>query len=166
MSEEENKAMNEDEIKFRADLLILNSEFPTYRKTEAMEELLKINNKQQKEIKELSEKLTEKICKGVEEEILEEYRQTIISKDKEIEELKKENIELSNQITDGYWENDRLKNEIEERETRLQEEINENCRLKTELYGNRINKDKIRKIIYGNYEDLEIILLIKELLEE
>ena len=27
-------------------------------------------------------------------------------------------------------------------------------------------KDKIRKIIYGNYEDLEIILLIKELLEE
>ena len=38
------------EIKFRAYLLILNSEFPTHRKTEAMEELLKIYKKQQEEI--------------------------------------------------------------------------------------------------------------------
>lgn len=49
---------------------------------------LNLIEKQSKEIEELSDKLTEKICKGVEEEILEEYRQTIISKDKEIEELK------------------------------------------------------------------------------
>lgn len=36
------------------------------------------------------------------------------------------------------------KEEIEECETRLQEEINENCKLKYELYGNSINKAKIR----------------------
>ena len=37
--------------------------------------------------------------------------------------------------------------EIEEKDTRLQEEINENCKLKTELYGNSIHKDKIREKI-------------------
>ena len=37
---------------------------------------------------------------------------------------------------------------------------------KEQLLEDSISKDKIRKIIYGNYEDLEIILLIKELLEE
>ncbi len=38
----------------------------------------------------------------------------------------------------------KLQEEIEERETRLQEEINENCKLKYELYGNSISKDEIR----------------------
>ena len=33
---------------------------------------------------------------------------------------------------------------LEEREARLQEEINEVCKLKTDLYGNSISKDKIR----------------------
>ena len=51
--EEKEKALSETEIRFRADLLILNSEFPTHRKTEAMEELLEIYNKQSKEIEEL-----------------------------------------------------------------------------------------------------------------
>ena len=54
------------------------------------------------------------------------------------------------------------------------EERNEYHRLKTREYRKRlkqkekdyISKDKIREIIYGNYEDLEIILMIKELLEE
>lgn len=53
MTEEEKNAMNENEIKFRAYLLILNSEFSIHRKTEAMKELLKIYNNQQKEIEEL-----------------------------------------------------------------------------------------------------------------
>ena len=52
--EEKEEAWSETEIRFRADLLILNSEFPTHRKTEAMEELLEIYNKQSKEIEELN----------------------------------------------------------------------------------------------------------------
>lgn len=57
--------------------------------------VLNLIEKQSKKIEELSDKLTEKICKGVEEEILEEYRQTIISKDKEIEGLKEDNKKKS-----------------------------------------------------------------------
>lgn len=53
MSEEEPTEL--EEVKFRGYLIILNSEFPTHRKTEAMEELLKIYNKQQQEIKELKD---------------------------------------------------------------------------------------------------------------
>ena len=56
---------------------------------EAIETLLTAYEKEKEKNKELSNKLTEKICKGVEEEILEEYRQIIIDKDKIIEELKK-----------------------------------------------------------------------------
>lgn len=52
--------MSEEEIKFRAYLLILNSEFPKYRKTEAMEELLKIYNKLQQGYEELEKQLIEK----------------------------------------------------------------------------------------------------------
>ena len=55
----------------------------------AIETLLTAYEKEKEKNKELSDKLTEKICKGVEEEILEEYRQIIIDKDKLIEELKK-----------------------------------------------------------------------------
>lgn len=63
-----------------------------------IEILLNLIEKQSKEIEELSDKLTEKICKGVEEEILEEYRQTIISKDKEIEELKEDKYGLEEEV--------------------------------------------------------------------
>jgi hypothetical protein len=75
--------------------------------------------KQSKEIEELSDKLTEKICKGVEEEILEEYRQTIISKNKEIEELKDKNkfyntaYNLGKTYSNKKWE-DKIKVKIEE----------------------------------------------------
>ena len=99
--------------------------------------------KQQKEIKELSEKLTEKICKGVEEEILEEYRQTIISKDKEIEELKKDN--------EHQWE--------------------QRCKMAIELDNNVVSKDKIKEIVnrYATKEieyGIDFYREIKELLEE
>ena len=68
--------------------------------------------------------------------------------------------------------------EIEERNIRLQEEINENCKLKTELYGNSISKDKIREKIKGLENIIEwekptyketldyTIDILKELLEE
>lgn len=56
---------------------------------EAIGGLLELYKKQQKEIKELSEKVTENICKGVEEEVLEEYRQTIEKQQKEIKALNK-----------------------------------------------------------------------------
>lgn len=34
-----------------------------------------------------------------------------------------------------------------------------------ELYKNSISKDKLKEIIYGDYEDLEIILKIKQLID-
>lgn len=61
----------------------------TRKLKQAIETLLTAYEKEKEKNKELSDKLTEKICKGVEEEILEEYRQIIIDKDKLIEELKK-----------------------------------------------------------------------------
>lgn len=60
---------------------------------------------------------------------------------------------------------EKLQKEIEERETRLQEEINENCKLKTELYGNSISKDKIRELREIDNIDL-IQFKIKKLLKE
>ena len=57
---------------------------------EAIINIIVLYRQEKEKNKELSDKLTEKICKDVEEEILEEYRQTIISKDKEIEELKEQ----------------------------------------------------------------------------
>ena len=62
--EEKEEALSETEIRFRADLLILNSEFPTHRKTEAMEELLEIYNKQSKEIEESEQKERNAYIKG------------------------------------------------------------------------------------------------------
>ena len=53
-------------------------------------------------------------------------------------------------------------NRLEEVEDRKVQVEVDNIEEKRDKYW----KDKIRKIIYGNYEDLEIILLIKELLEE
>lgn len=69
------------------------------------------------------------------------------------------------------------KEKNKERKERLQEEINENCILKTKLYGESISKDKIREKIkyYKDYEGLElyekfnygeIVQVLKELLEE
>lgn len=93
LSEQEKKAMNEDEIKFRAYLLILNSEFPTHRKTEAMEELLKINNKQQKELEEL---------KKDKKALVDNYNKVLgsfISKD----EIKEKIEEIEKEGTKQYW---------------------------------------------------------------
>ena len=72
---------------------------------------------------------------------------------KEIEELKKENIELSNQITDGYWENDRLKNEIEQLNEIKQQICNEELITQDYVQENFIKKDKIKEIL-GIEEDM------------
>ena len=77
--EEKEEALSETEIRFRADLLILNSEFPTHRKTEAMEELLEIYNKQSKEIEELKEKT--KKCEYY-EMVADELYKNSVSEDK------------------------------------------------------------------------------------
>jgi hypothetical protein len=65
---------------------------------------------------------------------------------------------------------DKLKDKNKTLESLLQGNLYEMYLYYKELAGkyqaNCISKDKIREIIYGNYEDLEIILLIKELLEE
>lgn len=88
MSEEEKEAMNENEIKFRAYLLILNSEFPTHRKAEAMEELLKINNKQRKEIERQAKEI------GRQDKNIHKLNLDKIQQQKEIEKLKEENAFL------------------------------------------------------------------------
>lgn len=89
MTKEEKKAIIDcDSIFICLDDAMSEDSANDYRKSYKI--LRNLIEKQSKEIEELSDKLTEKICKGVEEEILEEYRQIIISKDKEIEELKDE----------------------------------------------------------------------------
>ena len=87
---------------------VLKTAKENYGLTSAEQKILvNLIEKQSKEIEELSDKLAEKICKGVEEEILEEYRQTIISKDKEIEELRNEVMEKELMI-DGMKEDRRI----------------------------------------------------------
>ena len=66
---------------------------------------------------------------------------------KAIELIKKENIELSNQITDGFWENDRLKNEIEQLNEIKQQICNEELITQDYVQENFIKKDKIREKI-------------------
>lgn len=92
--------------------------------------------KQSKEIEELSDKLTEKICKGVEEEILEEYRQTIISKDKEIEGLKEDNKKKSIVIIEYQDLYEKLVDKIKAKiEPRLKE-LDEQMKKEWKEYGN------------------------------
>lgn len=89
--------MSKEEIKFREYLLILSSEFPTHRKTEAMEELLKIYNKQEKEINKLKEqnkKLKELLQKKnnythqLEKDLFEGCSNYVIKKDEIREKIK------------------------------------------------------------------------------
>ena len=100
LSDEEKKAIEfikselQDEKKVRNDYKNLTGLYGNLE----IEIILNLINKQSKEIEELSDKLTQKICKGVEEEMLEEYRQTIISKDKEIEELKEDKYGLEEEV--------------------------------------------------------------------
>lgn len=114
--------------------------------------LLNLIKKQSKEIEELSDKLIEKICKGVEEEILEEYRQTIIRKDKEIEELKDKysDEKIRNTVIKRYKEviekdyvsKDKIKAKIEVLE-KLQKEFpnNDEIRIKIIAYKELLEKE-------------------------
>ena len=84
---------SEMEIRFRANLIILNSEFSIDRKHQAMKELLEIYNKQQKEIEEL--KRLHINIQGMRsgKELLIKYVNDSIPKDKireRIKELEKE----------------------------------------------------------------------------
>lgn len=77
-----------ENVKLRLqDIPLIEGELKVYK--DRVSELKAELEKEKEKNKELSDKLTEKICKGVEEEILEEYRQIIIDKNKIIEELKK-----------------------------------------------------------------------------
>lgn len=103
----------------------------------------------------------------------------------EVEEI--EIKELRQAIENLINRNKELEEKNKELNERLQEEINENCQLKAELYGNSISKDKIRddikelerekNIITGQhirgikvYTAMDIvnaeILRLQELLEE
>ena len=100
MNDEEKKALDELKEEINKPVEVPEDKFDTFilYNIESAKIILNLIEKQSKEIEELSDKLTEKICKGVEEEILEEYRQTIISKDKEIEELKEDKYGLEEEV--------------------------------------------------------------------
>jgi hypothetical protein len=99
-------------------------------------------DKQRKKIKKLNSKInTDNIINKERAELIEQQR-------KEIENLINEK-NIYKELT-----------KMAQQDTRIWKDM---------YYKNKtdtISKDKIREIIYGNYEDLEIILLIKELLEE
>lgn len=131
----------------------------------AIDIVIKLIDKQQKEIKELSDKLTEKICKGVEEEILEEYRQTIISKDKEIEEFRgikngttiiykgKAKYVREDKINKYYISKDKIKETIKELEEN-------NKRIEKQFKGGSQN------LLQNYIENIAQIKILKQLLEE
>lgn len=155
MSEEEKKAMNENEIKFRAYLLILNSEFPTHRKTEAMEELLKIYNNKQKEIERLNSIIkTDNIINKERAELIEQQQ-------KEIEELKK--VIKMVEIYKSYGIPEDAEMVIMRKDDFLRNTNNE-----------FISKDKIRAKIKDlkendngdDYSVTNVIMILKGLLEE
>lgn len=94
---------------------------------------------------------------------------------KKNEELSKNFNELYKTAHNDFEERCRLAFKLEEREARLQEEINEVCKLKAELYGNSISKNKIREkikewdkgIAWANADDhYYAIKILQELLEE
>lgn len=70
----------------------------------AIDTILDLYNKQKERIKELSSKLTEKICNGVEEEILEEYRQRV----KELEEIEKEHQKQNGELQEKIKEYEKI----------------------------------------------------------
>ena len=104
-------------------------------------------------------------------EELEEYKK--ISELTKISCCTAQNCEaLNNAIREGL-ENQKLRDKLEESEARLQEEINEVCKLKAELYGNSISKDKIREQIKqikseeaNIYFKEHVVYFLQELLEE
>lgn len=123
--EEKEEALSETEIRFRADLLILNSEFPTHRKTEAMEELLEIYNKQSKEIEELKDK------------------------NKKLQDKAKELIFEKQELTSALLDsipNDKIKAKIEE--------LDEKIKVKKEIAKNPMDRVSER-LLTDNIVELE-----------
>ena len=117
--EEKEEALSETEIRFRADLLILNSEFPTHRKTEAMEELLEIYNKQSKEIEELKDK-NKKLQDKAKELIFEKQELTSALLDSTPNDKIKAKIEEIDNILKNNRLIDKLKNYFEAQKEVLQ----------------------------------------------
>jgi NDP-sugar pyrophosphorylase family protein len=78
------------------------------------------------------------------------------------QELRKDDEEGHGSAYELQWE------DIETIENLIQEnkELKEKNKYLPAWVGRKyVSKDKIKEIIYGNYEDLEIILKIKELLK-
>lgn len=121
-------------------------EAETIKKAEkAIETILDLYNKEKEENKELSEKLTEQICKNVEAEVFEEMRLELKQEKEKNEALENKNASLNKEI-------------------KLMKSVNIN--------DNYISKDKIREFIKketfeGTYSfDLISAKRLKELLEK
>ena len=141
------------------------------------------------ELEEEKEKTVKYLLKVVIEgkkDIIQEKEFFLKKKEQEIEELKAENEELINQRTEGFWENDKLKKEIEKL-TRLNSAYKTNYdskvlkeeRKNKKILEGYISKDKIKKelkdleeIKYSAITDIgqavynANIALLKRLLEE
>lgn len=129
---------------------------------EAIQNLLDLYNNQKERIKELEEKLVDKICRGVEEEVLEEYRQRI----KELEEIEKEHRE----------ENGKLREELNKYIVQL---TDEQYRRLVDIIRDEINKEwkdkikaKIEELKSNKDFDMDVYVeefavdVLQELLEE
>lgn len=113
---------------------------------EIIQEIEKLELEKEKE--KVIKKLLGIIIEG-EKEIIQEKEIFLKKKEKEIEELKKENIELIDQKTDGFLENEKLKNEIE----KLQQKTINYDKTLERLQKDTISKDKIREKL-GIEEDM------------
>ena len=166
--------MLSDEEKKAYDNLIMLKYFTMKKEDkQSIDTILNLIEKQSKEIEELKDFITK----------LQETKDRLDSYDKEntleieklkkeIEELKKDKLELINKnhvvhLKDVEKELREMRKEIDTKNAEIEclNVIHESYKEMIEE-NNYISKDKIRKIIYGNNEDMEIILLIKKLLEE
>lgn len=103
MSDEEKKAIRTLEM-FEPDDLVECSIY-----LQCLNKVKKLIKKQSKEIKELSDKYTQNICKGVEEEVLEEYREKVKEREKRLQEEINENCKLKYELYGNSISKNKLK---------------------------------------------------------
>lgn len=164
MSEEEKKALESVKSIFEyatIEELIKNKDINITIYSLGIIDILKviaIVDKQQEEIKKHEENELI-LCMDIEKQ-----QEKVKQQQKEIENLNAEILELINQKTDGFWENDRLKNEIEELKKKIKKLTRLNSAYKTN-YDSKVLKEerKNKKILEGYISKDKIREKIKEL---
>ena len=112
--------MNEEQIAIETLKEVASDDFDTLGddiSPKMAQNILNVIDKQQKEIARLSEKVANNICANVENEVLEEYRQTIDKQQKEIEEkttIIMAGAEKVKQLEKEYINKDKIRERIKE----------------------------------------------------